>query len=100
MASEDDYPTVSETRLITLPSAERSRIETALSEAESHVARMPPSHTTLRLQVALDRVRRSLDLWAASPPSQEHVRELRERVEETLRLAKTRSPTVRVRRLA
>jgi len=96
MSSRDEYPTTSETRIAT-PADERKRIEFALNQAESHVARMEPSPTTTRLKVALEIFRRSVDSWNTRPPTAEQLDLLREHVEEVLQLARSSSPTIKLR---
>jgi hypothetical protein len=100
MARENEHPTTSEPRIVASSKEERESIEFALSQAESHTVRMPPSPTTGRLKVALQVLRRVVDSWDARPPTDEQLTVLREQVAETLRLARTNSPTVRLRRSA
>jgi hypothetical protein len=97
MDTSDD-PTPSEMRLIATPADDRERIEQALAQAEAHVTRMQPSPATRHLKGALESCRRVLDGWSASPPTEAVLRALRERVQQTLHIARTTSPTVRLRR--
>jgi|SRR5580700_3957967 hypothetical protein len=91
-------PTPSEMRLIAIPADDRERIEQALAQAEAHVARMHPSPATRHLEGTLESCRRMIDGWDVSPPTEDVLRALRERVQQTLHLARTTSPTVRLRR--
>jgi hypothetical protein len=88
------------TCLVGSPADDRARIERALILAESHVVRMPPSPVTQHLKDVLDSCCRTVNGWSASPPADEELRSFRERVERTLQLARTTSPTVRLRRQA
>jgi hypothetical protein len=92
--------TPSETRLIVPRADDREGIEQALVQAEAHVTRMQPSPATQHLKRVLESCRRAIDGWDRSPPSEEALRSLRERVQQTLQLARTTSPTVRLRRTA
>jgi hypothetical protein len=94
------HSTSSETRLLTAPGPDRERIEQALAHAEVHVARMQPSPATQHLRRVLESCRRDMDGWKSSPPTEAELRALRERVEQALQLARTTSPTVRLRRQA
>jgi len=89
----------SETRL-SGARVDKERIEQAVTHAESHVARMPPSPRTQHLKGVLDSLRRTLAGWSASPPTDEEAQALQDRVLQTLEVARTTSPTVRLRRLA
>jgi len=91
------YPT-SGTRLVAAPGDDQDRIVQALSMAESHVARMPPSQATQQLKSVLEASRRAIARWSTSPPTNEEVQEVRDRVVQTLQVAKTTSPTLRFRR--
>jgi hypothetical protein len=99
MDRKDDHA-ASGTRLAARPADDRGRIELALAHAESHMARMQPSLATQRVKDVLESFRRTVDGWAALPPTEEEARALREQVEQTLQLAKSESPTVRLRRVA
>ena len=94
------HPTSSETRLLATPTGDRQRIEQALAHAESHVARMQASPATQELKRVLESCRRVLDGWSTSPPTDDQLRLLQERVDRTLQLARTTSPTLRLRRSA
>jgi len=96
----DRDPAGSGTRLAASPVDDRGRIARALAHAEAHVARMQPSPVTQHLKDVLESFRRTMDAWAVSSPTDEEVGALLEHVEQTLQLAKTTSPTVRMRRLA
>lgn len=100
MAQENEHRTTSETRIVASSTEERARIEFAVSQAESYTVRMPPSPTTGRLKLALQVFRRVIDSWDTRAPTDEQLAVLRDRVAETLRLARTNSPTVRLRRSA
>src|SRR5580700_9705503 len=76
MAWSGNHPT-SEIRLVAASADDRARIELALEHAESHVARMQ-----------------------CSPPTGDELDALRDRVMQTLQVARTTSPTLRLRRLA
>jgi hypothetical protein len=89
----------SETRPVAGP-VDKERIERAIADAESHVARMEPSPRTQHLRGALDSFRRTLAGWSASPPNGEELQVLRDRVLQTLEVARTTSPTLKLRRLA
>jgi hypothetical protein len=90
----------SETRLAAARGdVDMDRIELALGQAEEHMSRMAPSQTKDAIAAALASFRRSLagwDPWTGDPAELEYIRE---RVGAVLHLAKTTSPTVRVRRL-
>jgi hypothetical protein len=92
--------TPSSTHLVAIPANDREGIEQALAQAEAHVTRMQPSPATQHLKRVLESCRRAIDGWSASPPTDEALRSLRERVQQTLQLARTTSPTVRLRRSA
>lgn len=94
------HPTSSETRLLAAPATDLERIEHGLAHAEVHVARMQPAPATQHLKRVLESCRRGMEGWRASPPTEAEVRALRERVEQALQLARTTSPTVRLRRQA
>ncbi len=87
----------SETR-IAVAAGEEEYIDLALGQAEAHVARMAPSPATDHLRASLDRFRRTVESWKGVPPSTAEVRRVREQVAAVLQLAKTTSPTVRIRR--
>ncbi len=99
MAPRDEHPAPSETRIATAED-DRARIEFALNQAESHLARTQSSPVTRRLKGQLERLRRTVDSWSARAPTREELDRLRERVREVLDLARTSSPTVRIRRSA
>lgn len=92
--------TPSEARIIATPADDRERIEQALAQAETHVTRMQPSPAAQHLERALESCRRVIDGWSASPPTEEELRSVRERVLQTLQVARATSPTVRLRRTA
>jgi hypothetical protein len=88
----------SETRIAIGGGDGNESIEHALSQAEAHVARMAPSPATEHLQSALESLRRTVDSWRATPAGGEEVARLRAQVTSVLQLARTTSPTMRVRR--
>jgi hypothetical protein len=94
------YPTSSETRLLASPVGDWARIDQALNQAEAHAARMQPSPATEHLTGVLASFRRVMEGWSKAPPTDEQLQALRERVEQALRLARTTSPTLRIRRQA
>jgi hypothetical protein len=94
------YPTLSETRLVAAPADDWARIDQALNQAEAHVARMQPAPATEHLKGVLASCHRTMEGWSAAPPTYEQLHALRERVEHVLQLARTTSPTVRIRRQA
>ncbi len=100
MDGNDRHHGPSETRLVASRTNDCVHIEQLLGRAESHVNRMQPSAATLHLRCLLDSCRRAMDDWTASPPTDEELRALRGQVEQTLQLASTTSPTVRLRRMA
>jgi hypothetical protein len=99
MAWSGKHPT-SEIRLVAAPADDWARIELALAHAESHVARMQCSPATQHLKNVLESCRRTLAGWGASPPTGDELDALRDRVMQTLQVARTTSPTLRLRRLA
>jgi hypothetical protein len=58
---------------------------------------MGPSPTTTRLKVALEIFRQDVDSWNTRPPTPEQLDLLREHVEEVLQLARSNSPTLKLR---
>ncbi len=92
--------TPSSTYLVAARADDREGIEQALAQAEAHVTRMQASPATQHLKRVLESCHRAIDGWRASPPTDEALRALRERVQQTLQLARTTSPTVRFRRTA
>ncbi len=96
MATKGRGP-LSETRIAVATSEERD-IELALNLAETHVARMTPSPSTEHLRASLAKFRRAVDAWKEAPPNAADVVRLRDQVASVLQLAKTTSPTVRIRR--
>jgi hypothetical protein len=99
MAPRDEQPAASETRVATADD-EKARIEFALNQAESHLARTQPSPMTRRLKGQLERFRTAVDSWSTRAPTREELDRLRERVREVLDVARTSSPTVRIKRSA
>ena len=99
MDGNDRHHAPSATRLVAPQAHDRAHLEQLLVRAESHVSRMHPSATTLHLRRVLDACRRAMDTWNESPPTEEELRAFRVRVEQTLQLASTTSPTVRLRRM-
>ncbi len=99
MALKREHPASSEARLI-VDGDEQARIAFSLNQAESHVTRMPPSPTQRRLAAALEFFRRTVENWKDRAPEDEELELLREHLAEVLHLAKTSSPTVKLRRPA
>jgi hypothetical protein len=97
----DEDPRASETRVVATAFGDRARVELALKEAQSHLAGMAPSPTTMRLATALEILRRIVDSWSKCAPSQEELRLLREHVAEVRDLVMQDStPTVRLKQPA
>jgi hypothetical protein len=99
MASKDEGPAPSEARIVTARD-EKVHIEFALNQAESHVARMPPSPTTRRLKLSLEVFRRTVDSWSTRAPTREQVDLIREHIVEVLQLIKSDVPTTKLPRSA
>jgi len=91
--------TVSETRLVTTV-GNRAKVEFALNQAESYVARIGPSPTSRRLGLALEPFRRTVESWKMRTPTDEQVCLVLEQVLALRELAQNDVPTVRFRRLA
>ena len=87
----------SETRIAV--AGDQLSIEAALAQAEAHVGRMAPSPSTEHLKSSLQAFRRTFESWDSAAPTEAELRCLREQVTSVLQLAKTTSPTVRIRRL-
>jgi hypothetical protein len=99
MAPDDETPHASEAR-IAAASDETARVQFALNQAESHLARMAPSPTKRRLAGSLEVFHRVVDSWSVSPPTHEQLDRIREHVAEVLQLVKSEAPTRRLRRSA
>ena len=95
----DQSRTVSETR-IRGAITDRARVEFALNQAESYVARSGPSPARRRLGLALETVRRTVDSWSSIAPTEEQVRFMLEHVLELRDQAHDDVPTRRLRRSA
>jgi hypothetical protein len=89
----------SETRIAVAGGDEKDRIERALDQADAHLTRMPPSPTRDAIAAALASLRRARAAWDPWTGDVAELEYLRERVGAVLHLAKTTSPTVRIRRL-
>jgi hypothetical protein len=96
MEPEDEHRRESWTRLTTV--RDRAKVEFALNQAESYVARMGASPTTRRLQLALEVLRQTVTSWDASEPTDEQIGLLLEHIAEVRDLAQNSTPTVRLRR--
>ena len=92
MSRRDDYP--SGTRLVTA-AQEVAWFETSLAQAQACVARMDPSPTTTRLQVALEVLKDTMTSWDETPPTEEQRWLFREHLSEVLDVARGSAPTVR-----
>jgi hypothetical protein len=77
---------------------DRARLEFALNQAESYVARMGASPTSRRLQLTLEVLRETMASWATSEPTEEQIALVTEHVTEVRDLAADAAPTVRLRR--
>jgi hypothetical protein len=89
---------VSETRIAVAGGDAKDHIELALRQADEHMARMPASPTKDAIAAALASFRRALAAWDPYSSDVAELEYLRERVGAVLHLAKTTSPTVRIRR--
>jgi hypothetical protein len=72
-------------------------IEKLLTEAAEHVGRMPKSAGARELGARLERCRRTFESWMTLRPSEEQRHALREQIEEVLAIARTTSPTKKLR---
>jgi hypothetical protein len=99
MSPKDDPPAEHATRIVTARD-EKQRIEFALNQAESHLARMESSATTRRLKLALEVFRRTVASWNTRTPTSEQLDLIREHVAEILQLVKSDAPTVKFSRSA
>jgi transposase InsO family protein len=99
MSPKDEHPARSETRIVT-ERDEKVRIEFALNQAESHLARMQSSPATRRLKLALEVFRRTVTSWSIRTPTREELDLIREHVHEVLELVKSDLPTVKLPRSA
>lgn len=99
MRPEDHPPTTSEPRSVA-GIDEKALVEFALNQAESALRRMQPTPATERLSARVDAFRRIVSAWNIRPPTVEQVRLLLERIGEVREMARTGTPTVRVRRTA
>jgi|ERR1700679_4111207 hypothetical protein len=97
MEPEDEHRRESWTRLTAVN--DRARIEFALNQAESYVARMGPSPTTRRLALALEVLRKTVAAWETQEPTDEQVQLLFEHIAEVRDMAQNSTPTVRLRRV-
>jgi hypothetical protein len=78
--------------------ADRESVEQALKDAESHVARMPSTPGTRELRARLDAYRRSMETWRHREPTTEQLEALDVGLAEITRIARTTSPTIKMRR--
>jgi len=99
MIRRGESPTSSETRIVAAVGDVTAGIKLSLAHAEAQVARMDPSPAARLLTLTIEAYRRTVDSWSARPPTDDQIQLMHERVGELLRLAKTTSPTVRMRRL-
>jgi hypothetical protein len=97
MPPEDEDRRESWTRMTAVN--DKSRIEFALNQAESFVARMGPSPTTRRLRLALEVLRQTVAAWDTSDPNNEQMRLVFEHITEVRDVAQNDTPTVRLRRV-
>jgi hypothetical protein len=98
MTANDDHP-VSEQRIVSARD-QRGHIEFALNQVGLYLARMDPSPTTRRLELALEGFRLTVDSWSTRNPTDEQLDHIREQVDQVLRLVVSVSPTVRLGRRA
>jgi hypothetical protein len=96
MEPEDEHRRESCTRMTVVN--DKARIEFALNQVESYVARMGPSPTTRRLRLALEVLKQTVATWETSDPTDEQVELLLEHIAEVRDLAQNSTPTVRLRR--
>jgi hypothetical protein len=96
MESEDEDRRESWTRVTSV--RDRAKVEFALNQAESCLARMGPSPTTRRLRLALDVLQQTVASWDMAEPTDEQIGLLLEHVAEVRDLAKNDTPTVRLKR--
>jgi len=99
MGPGNESRAVSETRIATAL-GDKARVEFALNQAESHVARMGPSPTRRRLGLALEVVRRTVDSWSTRAPTEDQLRLLLQHVLDLRDQTRDEVPTVRFRRSA
>ena len=96
---EDERFRPSETRIVS-ESEEKTRIKLSLQEARGQLARLSPTATTRRLELALELFRRTIEAWDKQPPTNEHLDLIRDHIAEALQLARRNMPTVKLRRSA
>jgi hypothetical protein len=77
---------------VVVAGVERAHVEFILNEAELHLARMEPSATRRRLELAVEMFWSTVDSWGARPPTGEQLNLIRDHVAEVLHLARSSDP--------
>lgn len=99
MGIENGHDHPSGTRIVT-EAEERARIKLSLQEARGQLARLSPTSTTRRLELALELFHRSVEAWDEQPPTRAQLDLMRDHIAEALLLARRSMPTVKLRRSA
>jgi hypothetical protein len=99
MGIEDEHFRPSGTRIVT-EADERARIKLSLQEARGQLARISPTPTTRRLELALELFRSTVETWDEQPPTDEELDLIRDHIAEAQMVARRNMPTVKLRRSA